>query len=117
MEWVVLLQDDFKAWLLEQESGVRKAIFSHIGLLKEFGANLGRPYVDTVKSSKLPNLKELRVQVKGEPWRVLFAFDPKRQAILLIGGNKQGDKPWYKQAIPLAEKRYKQHLDDIGEEL
>jgi hypothetical protein len=110
MEWTVLLDDDFAAWLREQQSGVRVAITAAANTLKTVGPTLGRPLVDTVKGSKLANLKELRIQYQGEPWRVLFLFDPKRRAILLVGGNKQGKSRWYKTAIPLAEHRYKQHL-------
>ncbi|MEZ4734565.1 MAG: type II toxin-antitoxin system RelE/ParE family toxin [Caldilineaceae bacterium] len=71
---------------------------------------LGRPQVDTLQGSSLPNLKELRVQIQGDLWRVLFAFAPKRRAIVLVGGNKRGDKRWYKKNIPIAEARYQRHL-------
>jgi len=113
MEWKVLLDQQFETWLLEQQPRVRQTITAHAKLLATFGPKLGRPYVDTLKGSKLTNLKELRVQHQGEPWRVLFAFDPERRAILLIGGNKQGNSQWYKKAIPLAEKRYWQHLEQM----
>lgn len=85
----------------------------HAEFLSKFGPGLGRPQVDTIKGSKLSNLKELRVQHRGEPWRVLFVFDPKRQAILLVGGCKQGNPRWYKEVIPIAERRYKRHLKEL----
>jgi hypothetical protein len=66
--------------------------------------------VDTVKGSRFTNMKELRVQVGGDPWRILFAFDPQRSAILLVGGNKRGDKRWYKTFIPIADERFERHL-------
>ena len=113
MEWQVLLDADFKVWLLEQEPDVQTTILAHAGLLKSFGPTLGRPQVDTVKGSRLVNLKELRVQHLGAPWRVLFVFDPKRRAILLVGGNKRGDARWYKKAIPQAEQRYARHLEQM----
>jgi hypothetical protein len=116
MEWAVLLDPDFKEWLDQQEVGVRRSIVAQANLLKKYGPHLGRPYIDTLKGSKLPNLKELRVQHNGEPWRVLFVFDPKRQAILLVGGNKQGNDRWYKEIIPIAEKRYKQHLEELEQD-
>lgn len=111
MEWTVLLDEAFERWLWEQVTTVRVSIASHIGLLAKFGPLLGRPQVDTLQGSSLPNLKELRVQIQGDPWRVLFAFDPKRQAIVLVGGNKRGDKRWYKKNIPIAEERYRRHVE------
>ncbi|WP_337177878.1 type II toxin-antitoxin system RelE/ParE family toxin [Paludisphaera sp.] len=73
---------------------VREAILAKVELLREEGPNLGRPAVDTARGSIFTNMKELRVQHAGQPWRVLFAFDPARRAILLVGGNKAGDKRW-----------------------
>jgi len=116
MEWTILLDDDFAIWLSTQTSAVRVGIAAHVGLLAKFGPALGRPQVDTLQGSTLPNLKELRIQIQGEPWRVLFVFDPKRRAILLVGGNKQGDKRWYKKHIPLAEARYRRHLAQMEDE-
>jgi len=101
MEWEVLLAPEFDAWLLKQERGVRVAIAAHAGLLKEFGPALGRPQVDTLKGSKLAHLKELRIQYQGAPWRVLFVFDPKRRAILLVGGINKASPDGIKQPSPL----------------
>lgn len=83
-----------------------------LDILEEQGARLGRPYVDTIKGSSLPNMKELRVQHAGEPYRILFAFDPKRQAVLLLGGNKSRDKRWYEKNIPIAERRFREYLEE-----
>lgn len=99
-----------------QTAGVRQAILAHAKLLAAFGPGLGRPQVDTLKGSQIANLKELRVQFQGEPWRILFAFDPKRRAILLVGGNKQGDDQWYRRTIRLAEQRYARHLEEMEQE-
>ena len=111
MEWEVLYDDDFDVWFEEQEIGLQDAILAHTVALQEKGPNLNRPRVDTVKGSKLPNLKELRVQYRGDPWRILFIFDPLRRAILLVVGNKQADGRLYRKAIRLAEQRYQRHLD------
>lgn len=111
MEWTVLLDDDFESWLLEQTQVVRVGIASRITLLAKAGPALGRPHVDTLAGSTLTNLKELRIQIQGDPWRVLFVFDPKRQAIILVGGNKRGDKRWYRKNIPIAEERYRRYLE------
>ena len=84
--------------------------------MRKLGPALGRPRVDTLEGSSIKNMKELRIQYKGEPWRILFAFDPKRQAILLVGGNKTGNRRWYKENIPIAERRYQNYLEKLKEE-
>ena len=71
-------------------------------------------YVDTLVDSKFANMKELRVQFRGDPWRILFAFDPRRVAILLVGGNKQGDTRWYKKHLPIADERFRRHLEGLA---
>ncbi len=109
-EWEVELHEEFDAWLLQQEEGIRREIFASAGLLRRLGPQLGRPKVDTLKGSEIPNLKELRVQYAGKPWRILFAFDPIRHAILLVGGMKAGKRDWYKVHIPIAERRFRDHL-------
>ena len=117
MLWIVLYHDEFDAWLNEQDESLQDALLFSIELLQAEGPMLGRPYVDTVKGSKYPNLKELRVQHRGEPWRVLFAFDPKRRAIILLGGNKTGSgSNWYKENIRIADKRFEEHLRSMKEE-
>ena len=116
MEWVVLLDPEFEEWLLNQTEDVQNAIAAHAQLLRRFGPSLGRPKVDTLKHSSMPNLKELRVQHLGKPWRILFVFDPRRQAILLVGGNKQSDKRWYQKNILIAEKRYQRYLEELERE-
>jgi hypothetical protein len=83
----------------------------HLDLLEERGPLLGRPYVDTLKGSKITNLKELSVQHKTEPIRILFAFDPMQQAVIILGGSKQGDKRWYDTNIPIAEKLFFDHIE------
>jgi hypothetical protein len=92
---------------------VQNAILASLLLLSKEGALLGRPHVDTLKGSRFPNLKELRVQHPGKPWRILFLFDRKREGILLLGGNKGGDDDWCIKNIPLAEKRYEEHLEQL----
>ncbi len=77
-----------------------------VEILRNIGPGLGRPWVDTIKGSKLKNLKELRIDVKQNVFRILFVFDPKRVAILLVGGDKRGQKRFYERIIPLAESIY-----------
>jgi hypothetical protein len=80
------------------------------------GVNLARPYADTLKGSQFPNMKELRIQHEGRPYRVLYAFDPRRSALLLIGGDKTGNARWYREFIPKADAIFAQHLRDIARE-
>lgn len=113
MEYKILMHKKFIEWLEKQKPDLQEEILANTALLKEFGPNLGRPKVDTLKGTRHSNLKELRIQYKGEPWRILFAFDPERSAILLIGGNKKVSKRWYKDNIYEAEKRLDEHLSSI----
>ena len=115
MDWDVVLDDEFAAWLDELDANVRDAILAHASLLRERGPLLNRPYVDTLEGSAFPNMKELRVQFRGDPWRILFAFDSERAAVLLVGGNKRGDRRWYKTQIPIADERFGRHLKRLKE--
>lgn len=78
--------------------------------MEQFGPNLKFPFSSGIEGSKLTHLRELRIQHAGEPYRVLYAFDPRRCAILLIGGNKVGNERWYEKNIPVAERLYHKHL-------
>lgn len=115
MEWDVEGTDEFYAWFSGSNSQERVSVAGKIDLLEEKGPSLGRPHADTLKGSKLTNLKELIVQHAGSPYRVIFAFDPRQTSILLLGGRKT-DSKWYKTAIPAAEKLYKRYLDEIRDE-
>jgi hypothetical protein len=115
MEWDVLFDEEFGEWLVSLEEGLQDEILAHVDLLRAFGPNLGRPRVDTVKGSRYRKMKELRIQYRGDPWRILFAFDPNRAAVLLVGGNKRGDKRWYQQHIRIADRRFKRHLESLEE--
>ncbi len=113
MEWDVQLDEDFADWLAGLDADLRDEIIANANLLRERGPQLGRPYVDTLEGSAFTNMKELRVQFRGDPWRILFAFDPNRTAILLVGGNKRGDKRWYKKHLPVADERFQRHLNRL----
>ena len=88
MTWVVLFHDAFDAEFEGWVEGVQDELLAHAKVLAEFGPSLGRPTVDTLKGSRHSNMKELRFSWNGQVWRVAFAFDPQRQAILLVGGDK-----------------------------
>lgn len=111
--WTVLFEQPFETWFLELSPEEKIDILASIKVLEEYGPLLSRPHVDTLKGSKLKNLKELRVQHAGDPYRILFIFDPSRQAVLLCGGNKTGDKRFYDRMIPIAEKSYRQYLKEL----
>ena len=80
------------------------------------GPHLGRPRVDHMKGSMHQNMKELRVQFKGDPVRILFAFDPDRRAVLFLGGTKTGDDRWYRKHVPLADQDFLLHLQEMQQE-
>lgn len=108
----VLLHDDFDVELQILDPCLQDELFAHALLLKEFGPNLGRPTVDALKGSKYTNMKELRFNWEGGAWRVAFAFDPRRQAILLVGGDKGGadQKRFHKRLIKTADERFGGYL-------
>lgn len=109
--WTVLTTERFEEWLNAQDEPTQEKVLAGLLALQQGGPGVGRPLVDTLKGSRYPNMKELRVQHQGEPIRAFFAFDPARQAIVLCAGNKAGnDKRFYKEMIPLADAEYARHL-------
>lgn len=82
-------------------------------MLEVRGPQLPYPYCSGVNQSRHSHMRELRIQHRGKPYRILYAFDVRRTAILLIGGNKQGNKRWYEEHIPLADDLYDQHLEEL----
>ena len=115
MSWTVLFHDDFETEFNAFDKQLQDELLAHALLLGEFGPNFGRPTVDGLKGSKHPNMKELRFGWEGGVWRIAFAFDPKRQAILLIGGDKGGadQRRFYKQLIKVADERFDNHLASL----
>ncbi len=116
-EWSVELCDAFEPEFDKLREAVQDELLAHAQLLEQFGPSLGRPWADTLNGSAFSNMKELRFRVGGEVWRVAFAFDPKRNAILLVAGDKAGQdqKRFYKKLLKLADKRYSGHLQGLGE--
>lgn len=91
-------------------------LLAHARLLEQFGPVLGLPTVDTLKASRHANMKELRFSCRGAVWRIAFAFDPRRQAVLLVGGDKSGvdQRHFYRRLIELADRRYEAHLTEAS---
>lgn len=111
MAWKVITVELFDDWFLGLKPAVQQDLLAAIFVLEQLGPQLGRPRVDSLKGTAyVKNLKELRIQHKGRPYRVLFAFDPLRQAVLLCGGDKTGDKQFYQTMIPIAEQEYLNYL-------
>lgn len=112
MKWIVSLHDDFEEEFFAFSEEVQDAIAKRAILLEAYGSQLARPHVDTLYDSRHNNMKELRFQVGKEVWRVAFAFDPVREAILLVAGDKRGkdQKKFYKKLIKTADQRFSQHL-------
>lgn len=101
--WEVEYTDEFAAWWKSLTPEEQSSLLASVNKLRLAGPNLGRPEVDTIKGSRYTNMKELRTQHQGRPLRTFFAFDPRRTAILLIGGDKTGDKRFYEKMIPIAD--------------
>lgn len=114
--WEVEYTDEFGQWWDQLDEDEQESVFVSVELLRQLGPNLARPHVDTLKGSRHFNMKELRTQHRGRPLRTLFAFDPRRSAILLIGGDKTGDRRFYERMIPLADKLYDAHCEELRKE-
>jgi hypothetical protein len=112
MAWIVQFNEYFEPEFDALPADVQDSIFAKATLLEEFGPELGRPHVDTLQGSQYSNMKELRFNASDGVWRVAFAFDKKRQAILLVAGDKSGgsQKRFYKQLIQVADQRFTNHL-------
>jgi hypothetical protein len=117
LAWDVLLADEFTPEFRALPVDVQDEAFAVVELLREFGPQLGRPHADTLKDSDHANMKELRFTAADGVWRIAFAFDPKRKAILLVAGDKSGggEKRFYRELIRKADQRFIVHLLRIKE--
>ena len=115
MSWRVDYHPDFLSEFRGFSDSVQDEVAAAIKLLEKFGPQLGRPHADTLDGSDYANLKELRFNADGGVWRVAFAFDPKRKAVLLVAGNKAGknEEKFYRKLIKRADARYTQHLGSL----
>jgi len=118
LAWVVVLVDEVEDWFLALDPETATLVGSAIDVLDEHGPALGRPLVDRIKGSRLHNLKELRPGSTGSSEiRLLFIFDPRRQAVLLVAGDKAGAwRSWYPTAVKTAERRFAEYLKEIDEQ-
>ena len=108
--------DEFGIWWVSLDESEQESVEAVVQLLEEHGPHLNFPHSSGIALSRHSHMRELRIQHKGSPYRVLYAFDPKRNAILLIGGNKKGNDDWYKDTVPVADRLYDGHLAELAAE-
>jgi len=114
MGWEVEVTDQFTAWYTGLDGVALERIERVVARLEEGGPQLVRPAADTISGSRHANMRELRVNTP--PIRIFYAFDPRRTAILLIGGDKTNDPFFYDRMIPIADALYDEHLEDLRNE-
>jgi hypothetical protein len=116
MKWEIEYTDEFGQWWDGLTEGEQESVRATVKLLANFGPQLRFPHSSDIKASRHGNMRELRIQHSGRPYRVLYAFDPRRCAILLIGGNKTGKDRWYEKYVPIADRLYDEHLETLRRE-
>ena len=118
MTWWGQIAEEFEPEFFALQHEVQDTILTVTRLLRQFGPQLGRPQVDTLNGSRHPNMKEMRLSVAGGEWRVAFAFDPVRRAMLLVAGDKSGDRErrLYRALIRKADERFDRHLARLADE-
>ena len=110
MEWDVEFTDEFEQWWVTLTEAEQVDVAATVTLLQQKGPQLPFPHSSGINNSKHSHMRELRTQHQGRPYRTLYAFDPRRSAILLLGGDKTGDDDWYDKNIPIADRLYDDHL-------
>jgi hypothetical protein len=113
MAWEVEFTDEVEVWWNSLSEEEQIEISAKVELLEEHGTTLPRPHSDVITSSRHSNMKELRGKVQQQHLRVLYAFDPRRMALLLIGGDKTGDPKWYEKFVPVADDLFDRHLKEL----
>ncbi|MGN6594268.1 MAG: type II toxin-antitoxin system RelE/ParE family toxin [Terriglobales bacterium] len=116
MAWEVVYTAEFEAWWEGLLVAEQEAVAASVHLLEELGPTLGFPHSSAIRGSRHGGMRELRTQEAGRALRTLYAFDPRRTAILLIGGDKTGDKRWYERFVAIADRILDEHLEDLRKE-
>ena len=116
MTWEIEYTDEFGDWWAGLSEEEQVSLAASVQLLEERGPNLGFPHSSGINGSKHSHMRELRTQHAGRPFRTLYAFDPRRNAILLLGGEKTGDDRWYEVNVPVADRLYDEHLAELKKE-
>src|SRR6202140_335642 len=112
MAWDVEFTGQFETWWNSLSQDEQVEISAKVQLLQEFGPILPRPHADVISTSRHANMKELRGKTEDRHLRVLYAFDPRRAALLLLGGDKTGDPKWYNKSVPIADDLFDQHQNN-----
>ena len=108
--------DEFEDWWYGLTEAEQEDIAAVIELLEAKGPQLPFPYSSRISRSRHAHMRELRIQHQGRPYRVLYAFDPRRMAILLLGGDKTGNDRWYEEHVPIADRLYDEHIEELKRE-
>ena len=116
MGWDVEYTDEFGEWWTVLAEGQQEDVTASVELLMAFGPQLPFPHSSGIEGSRHGHMRELRIQSGGKPLRVFYAFDPRRAAILLIGGDKTGHDRFYEKYVPIADDLYDIHLDELRKE-
>ncbi|MES9902016.1 MAG: type II toxin-antitoxin system RelE/ParE family toxin [Sedimenticola sp.] len=116
MEWEVEYTDEFEDWWEGLTEAEQEDVAATVKLLEVKGPQLPYPYSSGINGSKHDHMRELRIQHAGKPYRTLYALDPRRMAILLIGGDKTGNDRWYDENIPIADRLYDEHIKALEKE-
>jgi hypothetical protein len=116
MRWDIEYTDEFGEWWARLSADEQESLAASVQLLEERGPLLGFPHSTAIHGSRHSHMRELRTQHDGRPLRTLYAFDPRRSAILLIGGDKTGDGRWYETNVPIADRLYDEHLAQLRKE-
>ena len=116
MAWEVEYTDEFETWWDALTEAEQIDVAAAVGLLEAQGPTLGYPHSSAEHGSRHGHMRELRIQHQGRPYRVLYAFDPRRVALLLFGGDKTGDDRWYERFVPVADRLYDDHLEMLRQE-
>jgi len=116
MAWEIEYTNEFEAWWNTLVEAEQESVSAVVELLETLGPDLRHPYTSGIKGSRHGHMRELRIQHQGRPLRVLYAFDPRRAAILLIGADKTGNDRWYKEFVPLADRLYDEHIAILRQE-
>jgi hypothetical protein len=116
LAWEIEFTEEFDSWWMTLTEDQQEDVAYYVGLLAELGPALGYPYSSKITGSRHDHMRELRIQSAGKPMRTLYAFNPVRTAILLLGGDKTGDNRWYEKFVPIADRLYDNHLDELRRE-